>query len=503
MDALVLTLICVASYRMKRCYFNLPLDRDYGANGYQAWSWLNGKGIIYRDIIESKTPGMKIIYMLIIKFWGISRVSFRKFYAHYTTLTIIAVYFLGTILYSREAGLLGAALFGLYSCAPYFWWHFSNTETYYTLPAVISFIFVALAFKTSGLPHSILILVAGFMAGCTFMIKQTSVLNTFGAAFCTIVYLLIRQPVQCIFDLLLFGLAFGIWFGFFYFYFLLVAKTPLSRLPFNWKSVTGHVQYASVPLFRSNPFIFHFHRNRLRAMHLAGLLPVVLTFCGIVYGVAHDLLWVWVLGPWFLLGALSVIISSSYLPYHFIPMVAPATIMSGIVIMRGAADLSASSPSGISLGLALFVAFLIVATFAVTYHLFQDQLMPRDMYDGEHTLWDCCEQAGKFIKENSTPEDYVYSWGSEQTIYLWSERRLPTSGIFSPAMNPALFTRDAVALEFAELLKAKPKFFVITAPFGTFKEFEAFVAYNYKQAKDFGKMVYVFQRADTMIGAKA
>jgi hypothetical protein len=486
---------------MKRCYFDLPLDRDYGANGYEAYSWMKGKKLIYRDIIESKTPGLKIIYMLIIKFMGINRKSFRKFYAHYTSLTIIAVYFLGTILYSREAGLLGAALFALYSCAPYFWWHFSNAEVYYTLPAVICFIFESLAFKTSGISHGVLIAFAGFMAGCTFMIKQTSILNTVAAAVCAIVYLQLQKPAQCILDLLLFGISFGVWFGFFFFYFMIIAKTPFSKLPFTWKDVKGHIKYASVPLFRKNPFVFHFHRSRLRAMHLAGLFSVALSFCGILYGATHNQPWAWILGPWFLLGILSVIVSSTYLPYHFIPLVAPAAIMSGIVIALGIADLRATGPGGISFASTLIISFFIIGIFAFTYHLFQDQLMPREMYDGEHKMWDNCEQAGKFIKENSNDEDCVYTWGSEQTIYLWSERQAATSALFSPSMNPALFTPDAVARELAELLRSRPKFFVLTAPFDQFTQFEAFVKYNYKLAKDFGKAVYVFQRTDTILPA--
>jgi hypothetical protein len=44
---------------MKIPYFNLPLDRDYGRHEYVAYCWLKGKGMPYRDILETKTPGLK------------------------------------------------------------------------------------------------------------------------------------------------------------------------------------------------------------------------------------------------------------------------------------------------------------------------------------------------------------------------------------------------------------------------------------------------------------
>ncbi len=495
LDALILVLICILSYYLKRSYFNLPLDRDYGGHGYVAYSWLHKRGLMYRDIYESKTPLLKIIYIIIFKIYGITRIGFRKFLAQYTTLSILTLYCVGLLLDSSHTGLIMAGLFGLASCIPSLWWHFSNTESYYILPTSLSFLFLVLMLTH---PHSSITHLYTFLAGLfcaiAFMFKQPALINTGLPQF----IFLSLPPVFSIITVSMYLAGFAIPFALFFIYFVIIHKTPITDTPFGIKLLKIIRQYHASPLFKKNPATTHYHRIRLKGIFTDCMLLIVFgiigSWCAFNTGTPqHALMLMW-LGC----AIVSIIISRTYLPYHFIPLIAPLSILSGIAIANLFAHASHVPFSQLNF---YGIGALLVLSCFFLYQLINDLLvMPHvligNFYSGEDGLYTSCEDAGNYIKAHSTPDDYVYSWGHEATIYLWSQRRCPSRMIFPPVMNPSMFSKDQVAAEYSSLIRNMPKFFVITSTFDGFKEFEMLVSYNYVLDKKFEPGVYVFKRRE-------
>ena len=200
--------------------------------------------------------------------------------------------------------------------------------------------------------------------------------------------------------------------------------------------------------------------------------------------------------PWIGMSFLAAIISRTYLPYHFIPPIPPMCILSGIALATTAATVF-SAGHAIAPSETVMLAAACVLLFMAVYQLVKDMLLPSDMlgifYSGEDQMYAQGEEAGKYIKNNTTEQDYVYSWGHEPEIYLWSERRAPVYCIYPPITNPAVFDKDHVMKEFSELLTNKPKYFVLTCGFGEFKEFEQLIVHHYILEKKFEPYFYLFK----------
>jgi len=490
---LLLAAICAVQFILKIPYFKLPLDRDYGAHGYIAYSMLKRKGVLYRDLYESKTPGIKLMYMLAIKWFGISRKAFRLFFALYNTLTTIAVYALTARLSSPAAGLAAAAFYAVFSSMPSLWWHFSNTECYYVLPAVASFL--CLAYGNAHDPALALLCIglSGFFGAVTFMFKQPSLISTAAPAG---LFLLLYAPHNRFVDIGLYSAGFVIPVIMFFTYFTLMKKTPWDKLPFSMKSMSTLKKYLTTPLFKVSRGTIESNRRRFRTIFYDIIFLFAFSLGGAIFLILSAPSQAIMVIPWIALSFFAAIISRTYLPYHFIPPVPPMCVMSGIVLSAAVATMG--SPSHIlvpadALTLGAAAALLLVTI----YHLVKDLLLPPEMlgvfYSGEDQMYAVCEEVGKYIKSVTTEDDYVYSWGSEPEIYLWSERKAPVYCIYPPIVNPAVFTKDQVTAEFAQLLANKPKYFALTAQFGSFKEFEQIIVTHYELEKKFEPYLYLFK----------
>jgi len=491
----VLAAVCGLSFILKTPYFNLPLDRDYGGHGYVAYCWLKGKGMPYRDVLESKTPGLKIVYMMIIQWFGMNRKAFHLFFALYNILTTIAVYAVGAILFTPTAGLVAAALYALYSSVPSLWWHFSNIECYYVLPMVMSFFFLACGgFGGSTASTLTYVACAGLFGGITFMFKQPSLINTVGPA---LIFLILYSPVSIILALLAYGAAFLIPVLAFIVYFVIIHKTPWTKTPFGAVILGITKRYLTNPLFKANRATIESNRRRFRTI-LYDLSMIGLWGCaGAIAILTKGNTTATMLVLWAACAVLAGIMSRTYLAYHFIPTVPPLCILSGMAIAATASSLFSRRHFSISPAEAAAIAALVVPLCFFLYQLIKDLLLPRELmgifYSGEDQLYALTEEVGKYIKANTNENDYVYEWGQEPGIYFWSERRAPTWSIYPPIGNPAVFTKEHVDTEFGQLLAHLPKYFVLNSPFGDYKQFEQVIIHNYILEKRFDPYFYLFK----------
>jgi hypothetical protein len=268
-------------------------------------------------------------------------------------------------------------------------------------------------------------------------------------------------------------------------------------LPFSKGSLSLLRGYLKTPLFKVTRAAVESNRRRFRTIFydLIFLLAaasgsaLILLTSGNSPGM--------ILVPWAALSFLSAIISRTYLAYHFIPAVAPLCILAamsidglfGTIFEKGFSSFGPGELSAFGAFIVLFLVFL--------YQLVKDLLLPRDLlgvfYSGEDAMYSVCEEVGKYIKKTTKETDYVYSWGHEPDIYLWSERRASVYCIYPPITNPTLFSKEHIADELAQLNKNKPVYFVMTSDFGQFKEFEQFLIANYTLLQKFEPYVYLFK----------
>lgn len=490
----LLAAICVLSYVLKIPYFNLPLDRDYGGHGYVAYCWLKGKGLIYRDILETKTPGLKIIYMLIFKWLGINRKAFRLFFALYNILTTIAVYALAARLFSPAAGLIAATLYALYSSVPSLWWHFSNTESYYVLPTTVSFFFLACATEGGLSAGMIFCACAGLFGGIAFMFKQPALINTVVPE---ILFLLLYAPHSMVGDTTAYCAGAAIPLLVFFLYFVVIHKTPLTKTPFGAMILGMTRTYLLTPLFKASRGTIESNRRRFRTILYDISMPCLLGFAGAIMILTNGNTGATMLVLWCSLTFLGAIISRTYLAYHFIPSIPPLCILSGMVLQAAGSRVIAKGFLSAGPVEAMCVAAFCVPFVIFLYQLIKDLLMPRELigaiYSGEDLLYALTEEAGKYIKANTTENDFVYSWGHEPEIYMWSERRAPTFSIYPPITNPVIFNKERTAEEFSQVLTNLPKYIVVTSPFGEFTQFEQLIVQKYVLEKKFEPFVYLFK----------
>jgi hypothetical protein len=490
----ILAAICIVSYVLKIPYFNLPLDRDFGAHGYIAYCMLNRKQVLYKDLYESKTPGIKLIYMLIIKWMGITRKAFRQFFALYNVLTTIAVYALGAKLFSPAAGLLAAALYAFYSSVPSLWWHFSNTECYYVLPAVLSFLFLANGSSGNFATGLLFLGLSGFFGSATFMFKQPSLISTAAPA---VFYLMLYAPHNPFMDIGLYAAGFCIPVMVFFVYFILMKKTPWDKIPFSAQSMNILRRYLTTPLFKASKAAVESNRRRFKTIFYDIVFLAVISLGGAISLILSPATPGLMVIGWIILSFLAAIISRTYLAYHFIPPIPPMCILAGITLAKIGNDLLSSATNFSVAATAVAVAAVVALLFIMIYHLIKDLLMPPEIlgmfYSGEDHVYALCEQVGKYINGVTTEEDFVYSWGHQPDIYLWSQRKAAVYCIYPPITNPTIFSREQITNEFAQLLVNKPKYFVMTSDFGQFKEFEQLLVTNYVLEKKFEPYIYVFK----------
>jgi hypothetical protein len=498
----ILAVICVLSYVLKIPYFNLPLDRDYGGHGYIAYNWLKGTGLMYRDIYESKTPGLKIIYMIIMKFMGISRKSFRQFFAVYNVFTTIAVYFLAALLGGPAAGCIAALLFALFSSVPSLWWHFSNMEAYYTLPMVLSFLFFVLGAQSHGILMGTSVFMCGLFCGITFMFKQPSVINTTAPILVSIPFVFKNAIISTV---AMYSAGYCIPVAVFFVYFMVIKKTPWKKMPFSKESIQLLTGYLKTPNSQANKVASENSRRRFRIIFSDQLLLIAAGFAGVMYfsvtGSPYGLL----LGSWIGCAFIAAVLSRTYIPYHYIPAVAPMCIAGAVFVYKLAEMLVSKGVVNWNVGECGAMAAVVTMFLYSLYQIVKDLLMGDELlgvyYSGEDTMYAACEEVGKMIKRTTTEKEYVYSWGHQPDIYLWSERRAPVYCIYPPITNPAIFSKEHVAEELEQLKANKPTYFVLTSEFGPFKEYEEFLIAHYQIVQKLEPFCYVFKLREQKVAA--
>jgi len=154
---------------------------DETAWAVSAQMWLGGK-TLYSEIVIDKPPGATFIFALIFYLFGDKMIFIRLFTIIYVFATAVSIYKLGSYLYDRRLGWIGAFIYSVFSTT-YFALHMIalNTELLLVLPYTLSVLFFLKGFRRQS---NSLMLLAGVMTAIAMIFKPVGVFNLLLFAAC-------------------------------------------------------------------------------------------------------------------------------------------------------------------------------------------------------------------------------------------------------------------------------------------------------------------------------
>jgi 4-amino-4-deoxy-L-arabinose transferase-like glycosyltransferase len=443
--ALALLIIFSLVLLLRLSFVNEPFERDEGAYATIGQVILNG-GVPYRDAVDHKPPGIHYIYALMISLVGEKTASIRILTACYALLSVFSVYRLARYVSGVHAGLLAALLFGVFSSGPVIRGSSSNSEVFMVLPVTLALYFflqwqdnrykiylagsgallgLAMIIKTTALPYVVLILAAIAFARS----DRQSFKNVLTDAICflvppsimalaTIGYFSYRGALQ---DFLFWNLTFNKVYG----------KTSLQEFLFILVKKGIPIASEFLPLW---------------VLGIVAVVWIVLK----KKDTKHLLL------VFFAVASLvAVAMPGKFSPYYFILMIPALSILAAIelVALKGQK----------------FAAFIVVplALFALVYTAKMDypfylKYTP-DQVSSEIYGTDAFVSAvtiANYIRERTTPQDYIFQWGWEPELYFLSGRRSPNRFI-APLFIDALENKPIAVQEMIGSLKSRKPVFVV------------------------------------------
>lgn len=421
----VLTLVCL----LRLPGFVLPLERDEGAYGYVAWSWLHGE-LPYRDAFDHKPPLIYLLYMPALL--GSQPPTAWVLRAWATLLFLLAVglvYLIGHRIWQRPAALLAALIFGVAGSAFGLQGLILNTDQALVLPALGALWYTIRLYETQQLRYAV---AAGAALAATILIKPVAIVLvpclllashwdsrsivrvSIGAALGA---MLVGLPIAGYFALRggWHDLVFGVWT-----YNLLYAQESQQR----WQ--LG----ALVDMFA--PFV--------------PLLLVALGGVALLRPAAkEDALLVlsqtsrrggWLVTAWaaaLLLAALGSLRPFVHYYYPLLPVLALLAAPCICWLWTSPHD-RASGRRGASRAAAVLLALLLMGPFtAQNLRLFgtSAEQQAEQLYGdvGKHYFAQAPLVAA-YLRERTQPDDYVYVFAAEPEVYLLAERRSSSRYIY-------------------------------------------------------------------------
>ncbi|MBO8130497.1 MAG: glycosyltransferase [Candidatus Marinimicrobia bacterium] len=512
---------------LKLPFINIPLDRDYGVYGYHALFKLKKKKIPYIDTGENHPPGRWLLYLLLIRLFGISRKVFRISNIVFHLLTNLLVFLVAGELFGDTVAIISSFSYAFISSLPAYVWTQSSDEVEQIFFTSLSFYLFILGAQAQ---NYYLLLISGISSMGALFFKQTAYLNTilplcisgliYNFRFSGYISIIFGMIIGFIGIFLFFKYNniptdhFRIIFGF-KFKFL---KKQLELLFYHTKELKKEesepATHAVLQNDQKKTFNFKYTKEGYLRWVKVVMVPILknssiyilFALSGIVLGIVYShninsLLFtlVWLVGA-----ILGIIINKHYMAYHFLPLLGPILILSGF----GASELwKMLSTNGSILAIAI-ITILIVGYFGIILIDFNKwRKIERKgrghifYYRQEWEMNLAGEKIGRMLKDITNEDDKIYVWGPEYEIYLFSERPSPTTTLFCPrpyiSYSPDPYGMETMIVN--QLSNDKPKYIVITALTEGFENFENFLKENYSlYAKKFGELSIYKKKEEEM-----
>jgi 4-amino-4-deoxy-L-arabinose transferase-like glycosyltransferase len=474
---LAIIVLCVG---IRLLFLHEPFERDEGSYAFVAKEILRG-GIPYRDAIEMKPPGIFYLYALAIRLFGATVEGVRLFATLYVQLTLLCVFACARLLYGRQAGLLAAFCFALFSSVPMMQANSSNTETFLCLPLAAATLFMlkadqsgsriyvwagafcaamAVLIKTVAAPYIMVLAVFSFFACPRSSGRGARIGNVLGFVFvfclvigCAVVYFFFNGAL---YDLLLWNII-----------------IPVKYV----KGMTG----GGYPL----KLILSYLAPEYLALVFAAL-PAIW------YGVAKQRTF----GPALIVCLVLAVVAGicmpmKFFPHYFVQMLPFFCILAGggitlILQMR-------------PVGLWIWVVGISTSFGWLAYTEYP--LYLRDSSEGVSLkkygpVFVDAARVSEYIKSNTEPSDYVLQWGYEPEIYFLADRR---SAVPYPNSSAIMVLDDVdagIRNLVSNVMTKKPKYIILQeewAQYPGYDELKRIILTSYHLEMDIGRDFYIFR----------
>ncbi len=401
-----------------------PPGRDQGVFAYVGWGMLRGHAP-YRDSWDLKPPGVYLTYAAAFLLGGRSMIAVRVLDLVFTLTTTVLVWRIGVQTLGRSQGLAAGVLYGLGSSLLYTFWARSQAETFLVLFLVLTY---WLALKGKWLP-------AGAAAATVFWYKTTWILGVLPVAL-----LVTRRSWKSV--------ALG---G------ALVSGAVLGYL-----AAAGVLKDMVETVFLFNRYYGGTHLNAsllLRIPRETGrflwrsMLIGPLALVGLWRGSPRWMKW------WFLGCLASVWLQGKLFVYHWIPALAPLTLLAG----AGVSSVRTRGGRWATAGLiALFIAAGLpgrawVDEFYPLFHHYRRsfQLAVGGLTRAEYLVhyggrgpespfsYLDDELLAATIRGSTGPDETVLIWGFEPLVNFLADRRSPSRFSFDYPLTFPVRSKDA------------------------------------------------------------
>ncbi len=436
---------------------DVPLERDEGEFAYAGQLILQGVPP-YQLLYNMKLPGIYAAYAGVMALFGQTPRGIHLGLLIVNGLSILLVFFLAKKLMDPIAGIVASGCFAVLSMSQSVQGVFANAEHFVVLPALAGLLLLLQGLEKK---RRSIIFFSGLLLGIGFIVKQH------GAAFIVLggLYLIYDQLKTKPLDLkslfmqcLLFGfgavLPYGLtclilfWAGVFdKFWFLTVqyagAYTSVIPIEYAWPKFKASM----ADIVRFNPLVF-----------LLSFLGFILIWFEKTSRKKSAFLIL------FLLFSFAAICPGFYFrPHYFVLTLPVIAISAGMAISVTSKKMhqSGSRVAGYGLPLIAAVICLIFSVYQQRTFLFERSPIQacRSTY-GLNPFPESVE-IGRYIQQNTTPDDKIAVIGSEPQIYFYSNRHSATGYIYMYGlMEPHDFSLQMQQEMIQEIESNKPKFLI-------------------------------------------
>lgn len=403
----LLALISCIGFLLRLPYLDYPIDEDFAFYTYTGYFQKKGVRLI-KDFWGAFPPVIFNIYNLAAKIFGSSVKQVRSFTNSYHLLNILTVYLAADYLLGKPEALTAAFIFAVFSATPYLGVYSCHAEGFYMLPVglgvlalshgamenqevwhVLCGVFIAAAFLLK------IVNAVYFISFSVFLILSRLYMETlyFALAFtgALIVYTLAASIAYR-------GLNRQLWTQH-----LLRLRTCMDYVNANLKN---NYKFDLVPIWKETSSIFFLS------------LLFLLSLFFVERNIPENILLVWAAST-----IIIIVFQRVYLMYHCLPVVQVASVLSALAFHRFIENYT-YYPVFLSAPIAL--AFLIMLTlnlyrkvrFFLLYR--KDKRLPC-LQKADQFFY--IPEIARYIRENTSLDDYIYVWGAFVQTYRLADRR--------------------------------------------------------------------------------
>ena len=444
-EAVGLIAILALSALLRLASLHAPFDRDEGQYATIAQVILRG-GLPYRDAIEIKPPGTFYLYALAIYIFGATIEAVRTFTAVYALLTAVAVYLVSRQIAGSRAALGATLLYGVFSTVPQLQ-GISNTEVFLVLPMIAGVWCFLQALDTRKRRY---LYGAGLCASLAMLIKPVALpvvalefllIPCFGSgpgrwkqAILDLAAFLAPVVACALATLCYFYLRGGL--DDFLYWTVVVPRRYKDAEIFLVPPVSAVVRYLHtallVPALLGIPAAFWLALTRRT---IPGLLPLLLI----------------------LAVSLAVTLPGKNHPHYFIMLIPFLAIPAGaglVLITR-----LPRVPACLALAV---VSGLFVFSLWENYR-FYTVYTPEEAVTATYgsSIFVDSANLARYLKEHTSPQDYIFQWGFEPELYFLADRRCPNPYLVSLLPDWSDDPVQAINRMQQSLLDKKPAYLVL------------------------------------------